>query len=36
MMFVTFDITYKNQRDELVARCQQTMIGYETERAKYG
>jgi len=36
MMFATFDITYKNQRDELVARCQQTMIGYETERAKYG
>jgi len=36
MMFVTFDITYRNQRNELVARCQQTMIGYETERAKYG
>jgi len=30
MAFVTFDITYRNQRDELVAKCQQTMIGYET------
>ncbi len=36
MVFVTFDITYKNQRSDLVAKCQQTMIGYETERAKYG
>jgi len=35
MTFVTFDLTYKNQRDEMVAKCQQTMIGYETERAKY-
>lgn len=36
MTFVTFDITYRNQKDELVARCQQTMIGYKVERAKYG
>jgi acyl dehydratase len=36
MTFVTFEITYRNQRDEIVAKCQQTMIGYETERAKYG
>ena len=36
MMFATFDVTYKNQKDELVARCQQIMIGYEPARAKYG
>ena len=36
MAFVTFDITYRNQRQELVAKCQQTMIGYDTERAKNG
>ncbi len=35
MAFVTFDITYRNQKGELVAKCQQTMIGYETKRAKY-
>jgi len=35
MTFVTFDLTYKNQKDELVARCQQIMIGYEPARAKY-
>ena len=34
--FVTFDITYRNQRGELVAKCQQTMVGYETERTNYG
>ena len=34
--FVTFDITYKNQRDEPVARCQYMMVGYETEKAKNG
>ncbi len=36
MTFVTFDLTYRNQKDKLVARCQQTMIGYEPARAKYG
>ena len=36
MTFVTFELTYRNQRGELVARCQQNMIGYETEKAKYG
>jgi acyl dehydratase len=36
MVFVTFEMTYINQRNKLVARCQQTMIGYETGRAKYG
>ncbi|MFQ6121870.1 MAG: MaoC family dehydratase [Dehalococcoidales bacterium] len=36
MTFVTFDLSYRNQRGKLVAKCQQTMIGYETERAKYG
>ena len=35
MAFVTFDITYTNQRHEPVSRCQQTMIGYETEAAKH-
>ena len=36
MAFVTFEITYTNQKRELVARCQQTMIGYQTEKAKNG
>jgi len=36
MAFVTFDITYTNQRRELVARCQQTLIGYETGKEKNG
>lgn len=30
MVFVTFDITYTNQRQELVAKCRQVLIGYET------
>jgi len=34
MAFVTFEITYQNQRHELVARCQQTMIAYAPEGAK--
>ena len=28
MVFMTIDITYKNQRQELVARCRQMFIGY--------
>jgi hypothetical protein len=36
MAFVTFDLTYTNQKQELVARCQQTMIGYQTEKTKNG
>jgi len=32
MAFVTFEITYTNQKDELVARCQQMMIAYHTEK----
>lgn len=36
MVFVSFEVTYKNQRQELVARCRQTLIGYKTEGAKYG
>jgi hypothetical protein len=36
MAFVTFEIIYTNQKQELVARCQQTMIGYQTEKAKNG
>lgn len=30
--FVVFEITYTNQRQETVARCRQTMIGYDAER----
>jgi len=29
MVFMIFEVTYKNQRQELVARCQQTLIGYK-------
>ena len=36
MAFVTLDITYKNQGQELVARCQQMIIRYEIEGTKYG
>ena len=36
MVFVTLEITYKNQRQELVARCQQVFIGYKIGGAKYG
>lgn len=36
MAFVTFEITYTNQKGELAARCQQTMIGYKTEKTKNG
>ncbi len=36
MVFVTLDITYKNQRQELVAKCQQMIIGYKIERTQYG
>jgi len=36
MAFVTFELTYTNQKQELVARCQQTMIGYQTEKTKNG
>ena len=28
MAFITFENTYKNQRQELVARCRQMLIGY--------
>ncbi len=31
MAFVTVEITYKNQRGELVARCRQTIIGYKAQ-----
>lgn len=34
MAFVTLDITYTDQDNELVATCRQTLIGYETEGAK--
>ncbi len=36
MVFVTLDITYKNQRQELVAKCQQMIIGYKIEGTRYG
>ena len=36
MAFATFDITYTNQKQEMVARCQQTLIGYDTEGKKNG
>lgn len=28
MAFITFDTSYKNQRQELVAKCRQMVIGY--------
>jgi len=28
MAFMTFDSSYKNQRQELVAKCRQMVIGY--------
>jgi len=28
MAFMTFDSTYKNQEQELVAKCRQMVIGY--------
>ena len=36
MVFVTLDVTYKNQRQELVAKCQQMIIGYKIEGTRYG
>jgi len=36
MVFVTLNATYKNQRQELVAKCQQMIIGYKIEGTKYG
>jgi len=35
-VFVTLDVTYKNQRQELVAKCQQMIIGYKIEGTRYG
>jgi len=35
MVFVTLERTYKNQRQELVARCRQTSISYKIEGAKH-
>jgi len=35
MVFVTFDLTCKNQRQELVAKCQQLTIVYQIEGTKY-
>ena len=35
-VFVTLDVTYKNQRQELVAKCQQMIIGYKIEATRYG
>jgi len=36
MVFVTLDVTYKNQKQELVAKCQQMIIGYKIEGTRYG
>jgi acyl dehydratase len=36
MLLVTFEGTYKNQSGELLAKCQQTLIGYETGETKNG
>ena len=35
MVLVTFDINYKNQRQESVAKCRQLTILYQTEGTKY-
>ncbi len=35
-VFIVLDLTYKNQGQELVAKCQQMIIGYKTEGARYG
>jgi len=35
MVLVTFDISYKNQRQESVAKCRQLTILYQTEGTKY-
>ena len=35
MLFVTFDISYINQRQESVAKCHQLTILYQAEGAKY-
>ncbi|MFB0559586.1 MAG: MaoC family dehydratase N-terminal domain-containing protein [Dehalococcoidales bacterium] len=35
-VFVTVDVTYKNQKQELVARCQQMIIGYKIEATRHG
>jgi len=36
MAFITFEITYKNQKGELVAICRQTTIGYKPQGEKNG
>ena len=35
-VFVVIDVTYKNQRQELVAKCQQMIIGHRVEGNRYG
>jgi len=35
MVFVTFDMSYENQREEPVAKCHQLLVLYQTEGAKY-
>lgn len=35
MLFVTFDMSYENQRRELVARCRQLTILYQAEGKRY-
>jgi hypothetical protein len=33
MAFVTFEITYTDQNGQLMAKCQQMMVGYRTEKS---
>ena len=35
-VFVIFALTYTNQKHEMVARCQQTMVGYSTREVADG
>ena len=36
MLFMTLELTYKNQRQELVAKCRQVFIRYKIEGTKHG
>jgi len=35
-VFVVIDVTYKNQRQELIAKCRQMIIGHRVEGKRYG
>ena len=36
MLFMTVELTYKNQRQELVAKCRQMFIRYKVEGTEHG